>query len=363
MRLCGIVIVVVAVVVMGVVGVGVAENKFEIIIDNYLIVDFAFEEDDIWCATSGGMIKFNKTDKSVIHYTETNGLIENAGAYFCVAIDHDGIVWCGTDIGISMFDGGKWNNFNRKDNQMWGSINDTAIDNENIKWFVSTFGVIMLNGSEWKRFVSLAFSHVFIDFHDTKWFTGYGRRAKYDDNGMKYFDDESYDFRYHCVVIDYNDVQFWGGGGDGLRVVNGDNVVTYKHIETEALAVDDNNVVWIGANDGLWKYENEKFSHVVNFDLFQNDYHEIWDIEIDNDGSVWLAIEKTKRGGIDGVLAKYTPDRTSTAVQSTQPEILSIIENYPNPFNAQTTLAFELPSESMAILAVYDITGRKVRTG
>ncbi len=35
--------------------------------------------------------------------------------------------------------------------------------------------------------------------------------------------------------------------------------------------------------------------------------------------------------------------------------------NHPNPFNPSTTISFVLPSSGKASLAVYDVTGRKVR--
>ncbi len=35
---------------------------------------------------------------------------------------------------------------------------------------------------------------------------------------------------------------------------------------------------------------------------------------------------------------------------------------YPNPFNPQTTISFDLPLSTVASLRVYDVTGRLVRT-
>ena len=38
------------------------------------------------------------------------------------------------------------------------------------------------------------------------------------------------------------------------------------------------------------------------------------------------------------------------------------LANYPNPFNPETVISFELPATSEVILEIYDISGRKVRT-
>ncbi len=44
------------------------------------------------------------------------------------------------------------------------------------------------------------------------------------------------------------------------------------------------------------------------------------------------------------------------------PYIFQLNLNYPNPFNAQTTISFELPEPSPVSLEIYDITGAKVAT-
>ena len=36
--------------------------------------------------------------------------------------------------------------------------------------------------------------------------------------------------------------------------------------------------------------------------------------------------------------------------------------NYPNPFNAHTTIGYNLPHESPVILEVFDVLGRKIET-
>jgi len=41
--------------------------------------------------------------------------------------------------------------------------------------------------------------------------------------------------------------------------------------------------------------------------------------------------------------------------------VLSGVSNYPNPFNPQTTIAFELPNEQAVSLRIFDVSGRLVR--
>ncbi len=65
--------------------------------------------------------------------------------------------------------------------------------------------------------------------------------------------------------------------------------------------------------------------------------------------------------GSDGSVYKYSL-RTDIGddLESSLPVIFSLKGNYPNPFNAATTIRFELERETMVSLEIYDITGRLV---
>ncbi|UCC78897.1 MAG: M28 family peptidase [Candidatus Zixiibacteriota bacterium] len=64
--------------------------------------------------------------------------------------------------------------------------------------------------------------------------------------------------------------------------------------------------------------------------------------------------------GVTATLA--TPDSTMTSIYGpvSLPSEFVLHGNYPNPFNAATTISFAIPSGSDVDLAVYDILGRKV---
>ncbi|RMF54274.1 MAG: T9SS C-terminal target domain-containing protein, partial [Bacteroidetes bacterium] len=42
------------------------------------------------------------------------------------------------------------------------------------------------------------------------------------------------------------------------------------------------------------------------------------------------------------------------------PETFQLYQNFPNPFNPTTTIAFDLPQQARVNLAVYDLLGRRV---
>ena len=43
-------------------------------------------------------------------------------------------------------------------------------------------------------------------------------------------------------------------------------------------------------------------------------------------------------------------------------EKLSLAPAYPNPFNPETTIAFEIPTDNEVNVAIYDVNGRLVET-
>ena len=46
----------------------------------------------------------------------------------------------------------------------------------------------------------------------------------------------------------------------------------------------------------------------------------------------------------------------------TRPEIFGLADNYPNPFNPETTLKYQLPEAADVKLEVYNVVGQVVRT-
>ena len=83
-----------------------------------------------------------------------------------------------------------------------------------------------------------------------------------------------------------------------------------------AIAIDDNNVKWIGTTKGLQSY----------------------------DGEEWISFRI----------------ESSVIDSADDPIEFIILSNHPNPFNASTTITFTLPSSGFATLIIYNIMGQEV---
>ncbi len=67
--------------------------------------------------------------------------------------------------------------------------------------------------------------------------------------------------------------------------------------------------------------------------------------------------------GRDLSMAGMFPTKGTTDIsQNHIPSEFALENNYPNPFNPITTIAFDLPTDDMVNMSVFNITGRKVET-
>lgn len=137
----------------------------------------------------------------------------------------------------------------------------------------------------------------------------------------------------------------WGSGGSDPG----------QFVQPGELAVDHENNVYVAdtKNDRIQKFTSDGtfLSTWGTYGMGPNEFMEPRGIAIDSDGYIYVADRQSR-------IQKFA--YITTSVSETPSLALSLVTATPNPFNEHTTLRFNLPQTSDAVLEVYDVAGHKV---
>ena len=221
---------------------------------DYWIYAFANAHDDgLWIGTWAGANYLNrKTDEFKTYVKE----LINEWVYG-IAVDSKGVVWFGTEGGISRFDGKNWRSWNHE-NGMGGDNPD-----------------------------ALPFSRN----------TGLGTRSRHD-LGIMASGKPTYNPNYvFCILADQQDTIWagtWGGGVARFKDGKWSNLMEKDGLAGNivySMVQDKKGVYWFGTNRGLSRYDGTQWhSWNIHNGLPSND---VYAIAIDND-EIWVGT----RGGV-----------------------------------------------------------------
>jgi len=105
---------------------------------NYVISAAVDRHDHKWFGTyGGGVSRFDGEGWTT--YSKTDGLGGNF--VFALAVDHNGLLWAGTDGGASWFDGARWRTYTTRDGLIDNFVYSIGVDEDGNKWFGTRVGV------------------------------------------------------------------------------------------------------------------------------------------------------------------------------------------------------------------------------
>lgn len=251
---------------------------------------------------------------------------------YAIVVDRNNVKWF-AGIYINSYDGKTWTNYEQyKKFVAWCG----AVDNDNVKWF-GTYqeGVWSFDGTTWTNYYST-------NSPLKDWICG----AAAGQNNVKWFSsikDRSSD---KGIVYSY-DGKTWKTYGPEVTGVQSTGFSIY---------VDRNNVLWLLQNplisfDGkTWKsWPNLKASSMSSA------------IALDADSYMWIASNFGVGENSNLSAMKISVEPLAVTETGELPSALELKGNYPNPFNPSTTISFSLPETGKATLAIYNISGQKVR--
>ncbi|MFC1509383.1 two-component regulator propeller domain-containing protein [Candidatus Omnitrophota bacterium] len=330
--------------------------------DNVIVDNF----NNIWFAGHTGISCLSGDELKTYDYR--TALNSNPMTFNCIAFDNNNVFWAGTDrYGVIQFDESVWQKYSKDDVLVYNNISEIVVDHDNVKWIVyndQSSGVTSFDGTKWKTWKQadgLASNHIMtvkVDTNNVKWFVTYNAGiSSYNGKTWKTFteSDGLIDNSIQFIEEDHNNV-LWFGGYPGLSSFDGTTWTSYETNELgfvfrpQVLAVDNNNVKWIGSlGGGVSSFDGTTWHHYDKIFLDLN--FVIVDIIVDKNNIKWFVSNDT--------LISYD-DRTGITSGKT-PQAITILGNYPNPFNAETNIRFDLYEWGVVDLVIYNIMGQKVR--
>ncbi|MFH1714814.1 MAG: two-component regulator propeller domain-containing protein [Elusimicrobiota bacterium] len=270
----------------------------------------------IWCGTLGGLMKWDKTNKTFIKYTTKDGL--NSNAIKALAKDSGGDLWVGTNDGLLKFDGTNWIDYT-DNGYIQSGICAIAVEGS-VLWFGSDGkGIVKYDGSVWTTYnksnsqlTSDYVSAIAVDASNNKWIGTDDKLNKFDGaNWVSFSSPTIVGDNIHAVEVDSSG-NVWIGTDDGVGKYNGSSGWASYNITNTSGGLGENRVhsidsksgtLWFGLRDGGATRFVVATSSWTNFNNTLAG-REVYGIAIDASGNTWIGSESGLRK-YDGAFTRY----------------------------------------------------------
>ncbi|MFC1508931.1 two-component regulator propeller domain-containing protein, partial [Candidatus Omnitrophota bacterium] len=261
------------------------------------IFDIAVENENLWCASSGGLLVWNMMDDTYDIYPRPDG-----GEQFwstSIFIDDGGTKWMGMyeqsnkggaqGYGIGRFDGTDWETY-----QFGGyrdTIYDIAQDKSGDMWFATDGGVLRFNDSTWITYteddglLSNNVHSIVIDDHGKKWIASTKGICVIEDEISVTYTQESMGLStlwIEDICIDHDGI-IWVLSHRDIVCYDGESWKNIRHDFPEfdcsdclhSIAVDGNNVKWFSGTAGVMSFDGKTWKKYTseNNGLAHNDVY------------------------------------------------------------------------------------------
>lgn len=282
-----------------------------------------------WFGTKTGVSRFDGASWKT--YTTADGLADNQ--VYAIVEDLSGALWFGTGLGLSCFDGKSWKTYTTRDGLARNSVQAIAVDDDGSLWVGSNMGgVSNYDGMSWYIYSEMKAYPIYsisVNRNGTKWFCGSYGAASFNGLSWKFFTSKNSPlYNAFSTTSDREGVQ-WFGSSTGS---------TGKVIEAGPISFD-------GVSWKILPMPRPETNQITITAL-------VWD----TGGDLWV--------GTYAGLYRYSPHGEhplAVKISLDIPSAFAIFGNYPNPFNPATTISFTLPETGQAGLAIYNVSGQKVR--
>jgi len=189
-------------------------------------------------------------------YTEADGLASNT--VNAVFQSHDGVMWFGTDNGVSRFDG-TWRAYTTADGLASNAVNAVFQTQDGAIWFGTSGGATRLDGTRWRSFTRAdgladnTVNTVFQAQDGAIWFGTNGGATRFDGTNWKTLTKtDGLADNAVFAIFQAQDQAIWFGTGDGVSRFDGTNWKSYTkadglaHSVVSSVFQDQDGAIWFG---------------------------------------------------------------------------------------------------------------------
>jgi polar amino acid transport system substrate-binding protein len=282
---------------------------------------------------------------------KTQNYYEYGDRITAIAFDTQEKIWIGSGIGLKIYDGEMWANYNAADLNLPLEGEDfdvlaLAVDQRGKVWVGSHEGLSVFDGQTWNTYTpensELGSTPWAITVDGTgKIWLGHGYSSSvsmFDGKTFKNYNENDIGMpgghAVNVITTDQKGCVWIGTSGGGVYTFDGKSwkmVVDAKTsaghtdimISIEDLAIDHQGRVWVGSGQGLSMFDGNKWATYTteNSDLPDN-----WvnSLEVDPNGNIWVITTGGRLSRIDnsGMWTDYTPLNPDISIKS--PETLAI---------------------------------------
>ena len=316
------------------------------------VTNIAIRGDNIWAATDGGLIRWNRLNGSYECLTRDQGLPSNR--IYTVAMDGNGSPWFSVDdedlkSGVTCYDNGSivtydssnsalpnnrvqsiffdsknqwwagtaWGGVNRFDGSEWTTYfpdevlktpRKIAVGDAGIVWLGSSNGLWRFDGSGWTQFTTLdglsgnSILDITYDSRGVLWIATTNGVTSFDGVTWRTFTnaDGLVNNYVNTILVDTNDVK-WIGTDHGVSRFDGTVWTTYTEKEelidnkVTGIVEDTGGVIWFSHDDvekGVTAFDGDEWEWFTIYNKPRLPSNNVNAVAADSDGAVWFATDK-----------------------------------------------------------------------
>ncbi len=241
---------------------------------------------------------FYRYNKIWENYNKSDDLIDND--IQCIGVDKNNIIYIGYDYynGVSKQTNNGWR-FIDMDASLGGDVHVISFDENNILWTANHDGdITKYENGIWDHLSNLPIDYhhpneLIFDKQKVLWSTSDYGSVSFDGQNWKSLKVNGDLIRALCMAIDQNDVKWFGCYAyDGIIKISKTDTTFFNWRNSSfpassifALAIDQNNIPYAGAENGLYKFDGLKWTE-VSFPPLESKF--ITNLKVDSKNNIWF---------------------------------------------------------------------------